>query len=64
MKDTKYRLVEVTKASGFTLWIIEKKVLWWWEYVDSYMSKEKAVDVLTALWNGAPVETRKVLFNP
>jgi hypothetical protein len=57
----KYRLVKTTKASGFVLWCIQKKVLWWWEYVDSYIEESKALFVLTKLRSGAPEETREVI---
>lgn len=58
----KYRLVEVTKASGFKLWVIQKQFLWWWNFVDGYMDKEKAISTLGKLMNGAPEETRKVII--
>ncbi len=57
----KYRLVKTTKASGFVIWVIQKKWLWWWEYVDSYMDQEKALLVLTRLRGGVPEETREII---
>jgi len=57
----KYRLVKNTKASGFVLWVIQKKHLWWWDYVDSYMDESKALFVLQKLRCGAPEETREVI---
>jgi hypothetical protein len=57
----KYRLVKTTKASGFVLWVIQKKCLWWWDYVDSYMEEHKALFVLQKLRGGAPEETREVI---
>lgn len=56
-----YRLVKETKASGFAIWVVQKKVLWWWEYVDSYIEEEKALFVLSKLRNGAPEKTRTVV---
>jgi hypothetical protein len=57
----KYRLLKSTKASGFVLWVVQKKVLWWWDYVDSYMDEQKALLVLDKLREGTPEETREVI---
>ena len=56
-----FRLVKVTKASGFKLWVVQKKVFWWWDYVDAYMDEEKARTTLGNLRGGAPIETREVV---
>lgn len=58
----KYRLVKTTKASGFVLWVIQKKIWWWWEYVDSYIEEEKALFVIKRLRSGRPEETREVIY--
>lgn len=57
----KYRLEKHTKASGFVLWVIKKKVLWWWDYVDSYIEEAKALYVLRKLRQGTPEETQEVI---
>jgi hypothetical protein len=59
----KYRLVKSTKASGFTLWIIQKKFLWWWHDVDAYMDEAKALLVLSRLRSGTPAETKEVIHD-
>ena len=58
----KYRLVKTTKASGFVLWVIQRKWLWWWEYVDSYYEEQKALYTLQKLKNGTPEEKREVIW--
>jgi hypothetical protein len=57
----KYRLVKIIKASGFTMWAIQKKVLFWWEFVDCYSEEAKAREVLQQLHLGVPAERRVVV---
>jgi hypothetical protein len=58
----KYRLVKKTYASGMVVWQVEKKMLWWWDYLDSYSDEEKARKVLTLLVNGTPYIQRDVIM--
>lgn len=57
----KYRLLRSTKANGFVLWVIQRKFLLWWEFLDSYMEEEKARHMLARLRAGVPHETREVM---
>lgn len=61
MRSPRFRLVKKTTASGFCLYIIEEKFMWWWEYVDSYTEKDKALAVLLKLRAGSPASTREVI---
>jgi hypothetical protein len=57
----KYRLVKIIKANGFTMWAIQKKVLFWWEFVDCWTDEATAREVLEKLRNGVPAERREVI---
>ena len=57
----RYRLVKVTKVNGFTLWVIQKRFLFWWEFADSYIHREAALDSLIKLRGGMPLERREVV---
>ena len=51
----KYRLIKRTYAgSNFSLWVIQKRFLWWWEFVDSKASEVEARTLLTLLNSGIP----------
>jgi len=58
----KYRLIKTTKASGTILWVIQRKWLWWWEYVDCYWEEQKALTVLKKLKSGTPEEKKEVVW--
>ena len=59
---TRYRLVKKTKASGFSWWVIERKVwILGWIYVDSYMNQDTALTALQNLRNGMPLERREII---
>lgn len=60
MKPTTYRLVKKTRASGYIQWNIEKKVLWWWEFVDGFYDERKARATLERLREGTPDEVREI----
>lgn len=63
----KYRLQKVTRASGFVLWVIQRKapfphpLFWIWDYVDSFIEEEKARFVLHKLRQGVPNEQRETV---
>jgi hypothetical protein len=57
----KYRLVKKIYASGHVMWNIEKKVWWWWEYLDGYWDEQKARDTLEKLRRGTPYERKVVV---
>ena len=50
----KYRLIKRTYASNFTMWIIQKRFFWWWEYVDSKANEVEARALLILLNSGVP----------
>ena len=58
----KYRIVKSTKATGVVYWIVQKKWLWWWEFVELFSDQEKALSLMTKLKNGTPEETREVVW--
>lgn len=57
----KFRLVKKTDASGFVMWIIQKRCLFFWDYVTSFFDENRARAVLERLRNGVPEETREVV---
>lgn len=61
MNQHQYRLIKSTKASGFVTWVIQRKLLFWWEFVDCYIDESKAREVLDALRSGVAPERREVV---
>lgn len=59
---TRYRLVREDYASGYTQWNVERKFLWWWEFVWGSWDKDKAMQTLEKLLNGTPEKNRTVVF--
>lgn len=57
----KYRLVKKIHASGYVQWNIERKVLFWWEYVCGYFDEKKAIYTLGQLRGGVPLERKVVM---
>lgn len=62
MVKPRYRLVRVTYASGYIQWNIEKKILWWWDFVDGYFDPEKAKATFQRLTAGTPYKQQEVLL--
>lgn len=61
VKIPKYRLVKKTTVSGFVMWIIQRKFLLWWEFVDCYTDESVARISLRRLREGVPAEKREVV---
>lgn len=57
----KYRLVKVTKANGFVLWVVQQKHLFWWVLVDAYFQEDEARFTLKQLKSGLPKEKREII---
>jgi len=57
----KYRLIKKTMASDCILWSIERKMFWWWEWVDTYISEDIARTALKNLRAGQPKEGRIIV---
>ena len=51
MKE-KYRLTKRTYMNGFVLWIIQKRFLFWWEFMTSETDERKARDMFRRLKQG------------
>ena len=64
MKSSKYRLVRVDYIGGYTQWNIERKCLWWWEYLDGGWEEGKMRNKLTALLSGTPYKKKEVMAHP
>ena len=59
----KYRMVKMTYASGYVQYNIERKIFWWWEYMDGYWDEDKALMVLDNLRRGVPYKRKEIMVD-
>jgi hypothetical protein len=56
-------MVKMTYASGYVQYNIERKIFWWWEYMDGYWDEDKALMVLDNLRRGVPYKRKEIMVD-